>query len=80
MVIEQEAAMDEIFISVQTDPDDLGTWVEVGSCRISRNADDETACDLARNIVHEADWIIGTVNLVVIREDDHGIRVLYEGL
>lgn len=71
--------MDEIFISVQLNPDDPGSWEEVGSYRISRDTDDETACDLARNLVHEANWIIGAVNMVVIREDEHGIRILYEG-
>lgn len=70
---------DEIFVSVQMDPKDPGTWEEVGSHSIPASLDDETACLIGKGMVYENDWIRGSINVVVIREDSHGVRVLYEG-
>lgn len=71
--------MDEIFVSVQLDPSDPSTWEEVGSFTIPPFLDDEIACLAGKGLVYENNWIRGTVNIVVLREDETGVRILYEG-
>lgn len=69
--------MDTLLVSVYDY--DKEEWVSMGSEEIPSDLDDDLARLIGKGLVYEGDWIPGSVELCISRENGHGIRVLLEG-